>query len=232
MKIFLDSANIGQVKEANDMGLLDGVTTNPTLVSQEKEDPEVIYSTLCKMVRGSVSVETTSNNTEEIIRQGHEITKYGKNATVKVACTREGLKAVKILEDSGIPCNVTLIFSPTQAFLAAKAGATIISPFIGRLDDISYDGMDLIRTIISMLNGGHDTPKPYEYLKKTQVLVASIRHPVHVVEAAQAGAQISTMPPKVFDMLFKHPLTDIGLERFLKDWELVKARMAQRVISP
>jgi len=225
VKIFLDSANIAQIKEANDMGLLDGVTTNPTLVSQEKEDPAVIYSTLCKMVRGSVSVETTSNNTEEIIRQGHEIRKYGKNATVKVACTREGLKAVKILEDSGIPCNVTLVFSPTQAFLAAKAGATIISPFIGRLDDISYNGMDLIRTIVSML-------KPYEYLKKTQVLVASIRHPVHIVEAAQAGAQISTMPPKVFDMLFKHPLTDIGLERFLKDWESVKARMAQKVISP
>ena len=225
MKIFLDSANIAQIKEANDMGLLDGVTTNPTLVSQEKEDPEVIYSTLCKMVRGSVSVETTSNNTEEIIRQGHQITEYGKNATVKVACTREGLKAVKILEDSGIPCNVTLVFSPTQAFLAAKAGATIISPFIGRLDDISYNGMDLIRTIVSML-------RPYDYLKKTQVLVASIRHPVHVVEAAQAGAEIATMPPKVFDMLFKHPLTDIGLERFLKDWESVKARMAQKVISP
>jgi transaldolase len=225
VKIFLDTANIAQIKEANDMGLLDGVTTNPTLVSQEKEDPEVIYSTICRMVKGSVSVETTSNNTEEIIKQGHKITEYGKNATVKVACTREGLKAVKILEDSGIPCNVTLIFSPTQAFLAAKAGATIISPFIGRLDDISYNGMDLIRTIISML-------KPYDYLKKTQVLVASIRHPVHVVEAAQTGAQIATMPAKVFDMLFKHPLTDIGLERFLKDWESVKARMAQKVISP
>ncbi len=217
MKIFLDTANIQQIKEANDMGILDGVTTNPTLVSQEKEAPEVIYSTICKMVKGSVSVETTSNNTEEIIKQGHEITKYGKNATVKVACTKEGLKAVKVLEDSGIPCNVTLIFSPTQAFLAAKAGATIVSPFIGRLDDISYNGMDLIKTIIDML-------KPYDYLKKTQVLVASIRHPVHVVDAAKNGADIATMPYKVFEMLFKHPLTDIGLERFLKDWETVKSR--------
>lgn len=217
MKIFLDTANIQQIKEANEMGILDGVTTNPTLVSQEKEAPEVIYSTICKMVKGSVSVETTSNNTEEIIKQGHEITKYGKNATVKVACTKEGLKAVKVLEDSGIPCNVTLIFSPTQAFLAAKAGATIVSPFIGRLDDISYNGMDLIRIIIDML-------KPYDYLKKTQVLVASIRHPVHVVDAARNGAAIATMPYKVFEMLFKHPLTDIGLERFLKDWETVKQR--------
>ena len=217
MKIFLDTANIQQIKEANEMGILDGVTTNPTLVSQEKEAPEVIYSTICKMVKGSVSVETTSNNTEEIIKQGHEITKYGKNATVKVACTKEGLKAVKVLEDAGIPCNVTLIFSPTQAFLAAKAGATIVSPFIGRLDDISYNGMDLIKIIIDML-------KPYDYLKKTQVLVASIRHPVHVVDAARNGAGIATMPYKVFEMLFKHPLTDIGLERFLKDWETVKQR--------
>jgi transaldolase len=217
LKIFLDTANIQQIKEANDMGILDGVTTNPTLVSQEKEAPEVIYSTICKMVKGSVSVETTSNNTEEIIKQGHQITEYGKNATVKVACTKEGLKAVKVLEDSGIPCNVTLIFSPTQAFLAAKAGATIVSPFIGRLDDISYNGMDLIKIIIDML-------KPYDYLKKTQVLVASIRHPVHVVDAAKNGADIATMPYKVFEMLFKHPLTDIGLERFLKDWESVKQR--------
>lgn len=217
MKIFLDTANVQQIKEANDMGILDGVTTNPTLVSQEKEAPEVIYSTICKLVKGSVSVETTSNNTEEIIKQGHEITEYGKNATVKVACTKEGLKAVKVLEDSGIPCNVTLIFSPTQAFLAAKAGATIVSPFIGRLDDISYNGMDLIKIIIDML-------KPYDYLKKTQVLVASIRHPVHVVDAAKNGADIATMPYKVFEMLFKHPLTDIGLERFLKDWESVKQR--------
>lgn len=224
MKIFLDTANIPQIKEANDMGLLDGVTTNPTLVAQEKEDPEILYSTICKMVKGSVSVETTTKNTEELIKQGHEITKYGKNATVKVACTKEGLKAVKILEDSGIPCNVTLIFSPTQAFLAAKAGATIVSPFIGRLDDISYEGMDLIRTIKAMLSN-------YGYLSKTQILVASIRHPVHVVDAAKIGAHIATMPYKVFEMLFKHPLTDIGLERFLKDWESVKARMAQKVIT-
>lgn len=219
MKFFLDTANIAQIKDANDVGVLDGVTTNPTLISMENETPEELYTTICNLVKGPVSIETTSNDTDEIVRQGQSFQKYGKNVYVKVANTKPGLKAVKILEDSGLPCNVTLTFSATQAFLAAKAGATVVSPFIGRLDDISLDGMNLIKDILAMY-------KPYNF--KTGVLVSSIRHPVHVVEAAKLGAQLATMPYKIFEMMFKHPLTDIGYARFMKDWESVKAKLDQK----
>ena len=222
MKFFLDTANIGQSKDAKDIGVLDGVTTNPTLIAIERESPEEIYSTISSLVEGPVSIETVSNVTEEIVKQGQSFMRYGKNVYVKVANTKPGLKAVKILEDSGIHCNVTLTFSSSQAFLAAKAGATVVSPFIGRLDDISQDGMALIAEILAMY-------KPYGY--KTSVLVSSIRHPIHIVQAAKLGAPIATMPYKVLEMMFKHPLTDIGFARFMKDWDSVKDKIEQKTIA-
>ena len=217
MKFFLDTANIDQIKEAKDMGMLDGVTTNPTLVSKENKSEHELYSEIIEICKGKpVSLETTSNDTDVIVKQGQEFVKtYGKNVYVKVANTKEGLKAVRTLFDSGINCNVTLTFSASQYLLAAKAGARVVSPFIGRLDDISLDGnMTLIKEIEAIR-------KNYKFENQAETLVSSIRHPIHVVQAAVMGAPLATMPFKVLNMLFKHPLTDIGFDTFMKDYESV-----------
>mgnify|MGYP001341007542 FL=1 len=217
MKFFLDTANIEQIKEAKDMGMLDGVTTNPTLVSKENKSEHELYSEIIEICKGKpVSLETTSNDTDVIVKQGQDfVNTYGKDVYVKVANTKEGLKAVRILFDSGINCNVTLTFSASQYLLAAKAGARVVSPFIGRLDDISIDGnMSLIQDIEFIRRN-------YEFENKAETLVSSIRHPVHVVQAAVMGAPLATMPFKVLNMLFKHPLTDIGFDTFMKDYESV-----------
>ncbi|MCB0723051.1 MAG: fructose-6-phosphate aldolase [Ignavibacteriae bacterium] len=211
MKIFIDSANLDEIKEAADMGVLDGVTTNPSLVSKEgHKDFRSMLEKICSMVDGDISAEVISVTADEIVKEGQELAKIHDNIVVKVPLITEGLKAVKRLTDEGIKTNVTLCFSPSQALLAAKAGAYIISPFVGRLDDISQDGMALISQIITIYdNYGYDT----------QVLVASIRHPIHFVESAMMGADIATLPFKVIKQLAKHPLTDIGLQNFLNDWK-------------
>lgn len=210
MKFFIDTASIAEIKEAASLGVLDGVTTNPSLVAKEGKDLRKLLEEICAIVDGDISAEVVSKDTDGMLKEGRELSKIHKNIVVKVPLIKEGLKAVKIFKAEGIRTNVTLCFSPNQALMAAKAGAYIISPFIGRLDDISQNGMDLIRQIVTIYRN-------YGY--KTQVLVASVRHPVHVVEAAMIGAEICTMPFKVIEQLIKHPLTDIGLERFLADWK-------------
>lgn len=210
MKFFIDTANISEIKEAAALGILDGVTTNPSLVSKEGKDFRKLLDEILAIVDGPVSAEVISTNYDGILKEAREYAAIHKNIVVKVPLIKEGLKAVRTLSLENIKTNVTLCFSPTQALLAAKAGATYISPFVGRLDDISTDGMDLISQIIQIYRN-------YEY--KTQVLVASIRHPLHVVEAALMGADVATMPFGVIDKLFNHPLTDIGLEKFLNDWK-------------
>lgn len=210
MKIFIDSANLEEIKEAASMGVLDGVTTNPSLVAKEGKDFKKLLEEICNVVDGDISAEVVSTNAEGMMKEGRELARIHKNIVVKVPLIKEGLKAVKSLKQEGIRTNVTLCFSPNQALLAAKAGAYIISPFIGRLDDISHEGMELIRQIVTIYRN-------YNY--KTQVLVASVRHPMHVVDAAMIGADICTLPFKVIDQLIKHPLTDMGLDRFLADWK-------------
>lgn len=210
MKFFIDTANIAQIKEAAAMGLLDGVTTNPSLVAKEGKIFLELLNEIVKIVDGPISAEVVSTDYEGILKEAEELSKIHKNIVIKVPLIKEGIKAVKTLSGKGIKTNVTLCFSPTQALLAAKAGATYISPFVGRLDDISTNGMELIRQIVTIY-------KNYGY--KTEVLVASIRHPLHVVEAAMMGADVCTMPFDVIDKLFKHPLTDIGLDKFLSDWK-------------
>ena len=216
MKFFLDTANIEQIKEAKNMGMLDGVTTNPSLVLKENKSEHELYSEIIEICKGKpVSLETTSNDTDIIVKQGQEfVNTYGKDVYVKVANTKEGLKAVRILFDSGINCNVTLTFSASQYLLAAKAGARVVSPFIGRLDDISLDGMTLIQDIEKIRRN-------YKFENQAETLVSSIRHPIHVVQAAVMGAPLATMPFKVLNMLFKHPLTDSGFTTFMKDYESV-----------
>ncbi|MCI0706944.1 MAG: fructose-6-phosphate aldolase [Ignavibacteriae bacterium] len=210
MKFFIDTANIDEIKEAASLGVLDGVTTNPSLVAKEGKDFRKLLDEICAIVDGPISAEVVSTDVEGIMKEGRELAKIHKNIVVKVPLIKEGLKAVKRLKSEGIRTNVTLCFSPNQALLAAKAGAYFISPFIGRLDDISHNGMDLIKQVVTIY-------KNYNY--DTQVLVASVRHPLHVVDAAIIGAHICTMPFKVIDQLIKHPLTDIGLEKFLADWK-------------
>jgi transaldolase len=211
MKIFIDTANLKEIKEAADMGLLDGVTTNPSLVAKEgHKDFKSMLKQICEMVDGDISAEVVSVTCDEIVKEGRDLAKIHKNIVVKVPLIKEGLKAVKIFSAEGIKTNVTLCFSVSQALLAAKAGAYIVSPFVGRLDDISTNGMDLIAQIVNVYQN-------YDY--DTQVLVASVRHPLHFVDAAMIGADICTMPFKVIDQLVKHPLTDIGLEKFLADWK-------------
>lgn len=210
MKFFIDTANLSQIKEAAAMGLLDGVTTNPSLVAKEGKNFLELLNEIIKIVDGPISAEVVSTEYEGILKEADELSKIHKNIVIKVPLIKEGIKAVKTLSSRGIKTNVTLCFSPTQALLAAKAGATYISPFVGRLDDISTNGMELIRQIVTIY-------KNYGY--KTEVLVASIRHPLHVVEAAMMGADVCTMPFDVIDKLFKHPLTDIGLDKFLSDWK-------------
>lgn len=215
MKIFLDTANLEQIKEANSWGILDGVTTNPTLVAKEGCDFRRRIEDICQVVDGPISAEAVSMDSEGMIREARDLSKMHKNVVVKIPMTAEGLKAVKVLSGEGIKTNVTLVFSPNQALLAAKAGATYVSPFVGRLDDISHNGMDIVRDIITIL-------KNYGF--KTQVIVASIRHPVHVTEAALAGAHIATVPYDVLKKMVKHNLTDEGIKKFLADWEKVPKR--------
>jgi transaldolase len=211
MKIFIDTANLNEIKEAASFGILDGVTTNPSLMAKEgHKDTKKCYEDICKMVSGPVSAEVISTDYDGIIKEGRELAKIAPNIYVKVPLILEGLKAVKTFSEEGINTNVTLCFSPSQAVLAAKAGATIISPFIGRLDDISQDGMGLIDQITQIYGN-------YGY--ETEILVASIRHPMHFVESCLLGADIGTMPFSVIKQLVKHPLTDIGLQKFLDDWK-------------
>jgi len=213
MKIFIDTANLNEIKDASSMGLLDGVTTNPSLVAKEGKDFKTLLKEICAVVDGDISAEVVATDHEGMLKEGRELAKIHDNIVVKVPLIREGLKAVKQFKAEGIRTNVTLCFSPNQALLAAKAGAYIVSPFVGRLDDISTSGMDLIQQILTIYqNYGYDT----------QLLVASIRHPMHVVESAMMGAHIATMPYNVLINLIKHPLTDIGLERFLSDWKKVQ----------
>ncbi len=212
MKFFIDTANLDEIKEASELGVLDGVTTNPSLVAKEKYDITFreLIGEICRIVPGPVSAEVVSTDVEGMIKEAHDLAKIADNVVVKIPLLKEGLKAVKRLKSDGIKTNVTLCFSPTQALLAAKAGASYISPFVGRLDDISQDGMELVEQIIAIYDN-------YNY--DTEVLVASVRHPMHVVQAALMGADIATMPFKVIEQLARHPLTDIGLERFLSDWK-------------
>lgn len=210
MKFFIDTANINEIKEAAALGILDGVTTNPSLVAKEGKDFRKLLDEILAVVNGPVSAEVISTDYDGILKEAHELAKIHHNIVIKVPLIKEGLKAVRTLSLENIKTNVTLCFSPSQALLAAKAGATYISPFVGRLDDISHDGMELISQIVQIY-------KNYNY--KTQVLVASIRHPLHLVEAALMGADVCTMPFSVIDKLFYHPLTDLGLEKFLSDWK-------------
>ena len=210
MKFFLDTANVKEIQEAASLGLLDGVTTNPSLVAKEGRSFKEMLIEICKIVDGPISAEVVSLEANAMVKEGKDLAKIHKNIVVKVPLIAEGLKATKKLAAEGIKVNVTLCFSPTQALLAAKAGAWCVSPFIGRLDDISSNGMELIRQILTIYRN-------YDY--KTLVLVASVRHPQHVVEAALAGGHICTMPFSIFQQMVKHPLTDIGLKKFLADWE-------------
>jgi transaldolase len=213
MKIFLDTANISAIKMYNDMGLVDGITTNPSLMAKEGGDPQKVMEEIVKIIKGDVSLEVLSLETNGMLEEGRRLRKYGNNVVVKCPLTPEGLKACKILTSENIPVNVTLCFSVNQAILAAKAGAKYVSPFIGRLDDNGQDGMSLIREM-------HQVFENYKF--STQILVASVRHPMHVVEAAKIGADVVTLPPDVLGKMLKHPLTDVGLKNFLADWEKLK----------
>ena len=213
MKIFLDTADLDQIKEAARWGILDGATTNPTLVSKENLKFEDLIKKICKIVPGPVSVECVSTKSKDIIKEARGLAKLADNVVVKIPICVEGLKAIKVVSGEGIKVNTTLIFSPNQALLAAKAGARFVSPFVGRLGDVSHQGMDLVDEIVTIFNN---------YGFETEVIVASIRHPLHVLEAALMGADIVTVPFAVLEKMVKHPLTDIGIEKFLKDWSKVK----------
>ena len=215
MKFFLDTANLEEIREAVSLGMLDGVTTNPSLVAKEGSRFEERVIEICEIVQGPVSAEVTVLDAEEMVSQGRELAALHRWVVVKTPTTPEGLKAARRLVREGIKVNSTLCFSPAQALLVAKIGATYVSPFLGRLDDISHVGMDLVRDILTIYR---------HYGFETQVLAASLRHPLHVVDAAKAGAHVATMPFKVFQQLFKHPLTEKGQEQFLKDWEKLKAQ--------
>ncbi len=210
MKFFIDTANIEEINEAAQLGILDGVTTNPSLVAKEGRDFLELLNEIVKIVDGPISAEVVSTDYDGILKEAHDLAKIDDNIVIKVPLIKEGLKAVKTLSGEGIKTNVTLCFSPSQALLAAKAGASYISPFVGRLDDISNSGMEIVGQIVQIYEN-------YGY--QTEVLVASIRHPMHLVEAAMMGADVATMPFAVINKLFNHPLTDIGLEKFLSDWK-------------
>jgi len=213
MKIFVDTADVKVIRELAEMGVIDGVTTNPSLVAKQGKNFTEMLKEVVKIVDGPISAETVSLDAKGMLREAEELAKIHKNIVIKVVNTPEGLKAVKELTKRGIKTNVTLTFSANQALLAAKAGATYVSPFIGRLDDIGEDGMQLIRDIVQIYRN-------YDF--KTQVLVASIRHPMHILEAAKIGADVATVPPEIIYKMFQHPLTDIGIKKFLEDWEKVK----------
>ena len=210
MKLFVDTGSIKEVAALAELGILDGATTNPSLMAKEGGDPRAIVKEICRLLQGPVSAEVVATDAQGMIREGKSLATIDDHVVVKVPFGREGVKACKALSGEGIPVNVTLCFSASQALLAAKVGASYISPFVGRLDDIATDGMHLIEEIVEIYDN-------YEF--GTEVLVASTRHPIHIVQAARLGADICTCPPPVIEALFKHPLTDIGLERFLKDWE-------------
>jgi transaldolase len=214
MKIFLDTANLDELRRADNMGILDGVTTNPTLISKENGTFEGIIDEITKLVKGPVSVEVTSRAKETMIEEGRRYSRLAPNVVVKVPMTEEGLTAMKVLTKEKIKINVTLIFSANQALLAAKAGATYVSPFVGRMDDIGYDGMQVVRDAVQILG---------TYKFETNVLAASIRHPLHVIEAAKAGAHVATLPFSVLEKLITHPLTESGEKRFLDDWKKVRS---------
>jgi len=216
MKIFLDTANVAEIREGIALGVVDGVTTNPSLAAKEKRPFRPLVEEICSIVPGDVSLEVVATNFEGMVKEGEELAQVAPNAVVKVPLTQDGLKAVKYLSGKGIRMNQTLCFSAPQALLSAKAGATYISPFLGRLDDIAAVGMDLIRDICEIYRN---------YGFKTQVLAASIRNPLHVVDAAKAGAHVATMPFAVLQQLMKHPLTDIGLKKFLEDWQKSGAKL-------
>ena len=214
MKFFIDTANIDEIRKAWELGVIDGVTTNPSLISKEKKEPVSLFREICAIVNGPVSAEVISTKADEMVKEAEVLAKIHENIVVKIPMIEEGLRAVKRLTAAGIRTNVTLIFSPNQALLAAKAGATYVSPFVGRLDDISHTGMDVVADIQTIYEN---------YAFDTQVIVASIRNPLHVLEAARIGADIATIPYSIIGQLIKHPLTDLGLEKFLKDWEKVTA---------
>ena len=213
MKIFLDTANLKAINTYNDMGLVDGITTNPTLLAKEDQNPSEVMREIAKIVKGPVSLEVIATETDEMLEEAHKLKKFGQNVVVKIPMTSNGMKAVRKLREDGIDTNVTLIFSANQAILAAKAGASYVSPFIGRLDDIGNEGMILVNEIIQIFRNYHF---------KTEVLVASIRHPIHVIEAGKIGADIVTLPPEILGKMLSHPLTDKGLALFLSDWEKAK----------
>lgn len=215
MKIFLDTANLEDIKTFNDMGIVDGITTNPSLLSKEKGNPSQIMRDIVTIIKGPVSLEVVGTRYEEMLEEAHRLKKYGPNVVVKIPMIPDGIKAVKSLKEEGIETNVTLIFSANQAILAAKAGASYVSPFIGRLDDGGQEGMALIREIIQIFKN---------YQIESKVLVASIRHPLHVIEAGKIGAHVVTLPPDVLRKMMMHPLTDKGLTGFLNDWEKVKTQ--------
>ena len=212
MKFFLDTANLEEIRQASEMGLIDGVTTNPSLIAKEKADFRELLPQICALVNGPVSAEVVALDAPGMIREGRELAKIASNIAVKIPITLEGLKAVRQLTADGIKTNVTLIFNPLQALMAAKAGATFVSPFVGRLDDIGTSGMEMVGQIVEIY---------HNYGYPTEVLVASVRHPMHVVEAALMGADVATIPFKVLGQLVKHPLTDSGIQKFLEDWSKV-----------
>ncbi|MHB2155715.1 fructose-6-phosphate aldolase [Calditrichota bacterium GD2] len=215
MKFFIDSANIDEIREAASLGIVDGVTTNPTLLAKEQGKPQEIFKQICEIVDGPVNAEVVSLDWQGIVEEGRELAKIHSNIVIKIPMTKDGLKAVKVFASEGIKTNVTLIFSPIQALMAARAGATFVCPFVGRLDDITQDGMELIAQIKQIFDN---------YMLDTEIIVASIRHPMHVVESAMIGADIATIPFAVVEKVIKHPLTDIGIERFLADWEKVQKK--------
>jgi len=216
MKFFIDTANIDEIREAASVGVLDGVTTNPTLISREEGHPTDILKNICAIVDGPISAEVVGLEWEGMVKEGQQLAKIHDNIVVKIPMTKDGLKAVKALSSDGIRTNVTLVFTGIQALLAARAGASFVSPFVGRLDDVSTDGMESVSQIVQIFGN---------YSIDTEIIVASIRNPMHVLDAALMGADIATIPFKVIEQLTRHPLTDRGIENFLKDWEKVKSRL-------
>jgi transaldolase len=214
MKIFIDTGNLKEVETLVPLGIIDGITTNPSLLAKEPGDPRSVLRKICELVPGPVSAEVVATDSEGMLREGRDLARIHGNIVVKVPFGKEGVKACRALTSEGIRVNVTLVFSPTQAMLAAKVGASFVSPFVGRLDDIATDGMEMVGSIVEIFDN-------YEFT--TEILVASVRHPIHVVQAARMGADICTCPAAVIEAMFKHPLTDIGLEKFLKDWEKAHA---------
>jgi transaldolase len=218
MKLFIDSGNLREIESLVPLGIIDGVTTNPSLMAKEGGDPRAITKQICRIVQGPVSAEVVATDSAGMIKEGRDLATIDEHIVVKVPFTREGVKACKALASEGLRVNVTLVFSATQALFAAKVGASYVSPFVGRLDDIASDGMGLIQQIV-------DVYSHYDFA--TEILVASVRHPMHIVEAARMGADICTCPAAVIEACFKHPLTDIGLEKFLKDWEKAQGAVAK-----